>query len=156
MIEIKIPGFGQLALEHIVLDYNGTLAFDGELLAGVKDRLNKLAQSVQIHVLTADTFGKATSQLKDIPCKLHILEKNNEDCQKDNYIKGLGSDNAVAFGNGNNDRSMLKMAALGIAIIDGEGCAITSIQAADIIVTDINHGLDLLLNPLRCKATLRY
>ena len=28
MIEISIPGFGTLRLEHMVLDYNGTLACD--------------------------------------------------------------------------------------------------------------------------------
>lgn len=156
MIKIEIPRFGQLELEHIVLDYNGTLALDGKLLAGVKERLIKLAEMTQIHVVTADTFGEATSQLKDIPCKLHILEKNNEDPQKECDIKALGSENVVAFGNGNNDQSMLKTAGLGIAVIGSEGCAITSLQAANIVVTNINQGLDLLLNPLRCKATLRY
>ena len=156
MIKIEIPHFGQLELEHIVLDYNGTLALDGKLLAGANERLTKLAEIVQIHVVTADTFGDATSQLKDVPCKLHILEKNNEHLQKEKYIKALGSEKVVALGNGNNDRRMLKTAALGIAVIGHEGCCITSIQAADIIVTDILHGLDLLLKPLRCKATLRY
>jgi soluble P-type ATPase len=68
----------------------------------------------------------------------------------------LGSKNVVAIGNGNNDRSMLKAARLGIAVLGSEGCANTAIQAADIIVTDINRGLDLLLNPLRCMATLRF
>jgi soluble P-type ATPase len=156
IIEIDIPNFNKLSLKHIVLDYNGTLALDGKLLAGVKERLVKLAETTQIHVVTADTFGDATSQLKDITCKLHILEKNNEDLQKESYIKTLGSENVVAIGNGRKDRRMLKTAGLGIAVIGSEGCAIKSLQAADIVVTDINHGLDLLLNPLRCKATLRY
>ena len=156
MIKLEIPRFGQLEVEHLVLDYNGTLALDGKLLAGVKERLIKLAEMTQIHVITADTFGEATSQLQDIPCRLHILEKNNEDLKKEKYIKALGSDKVVALGNGNNDRRMLKTATLGIAVIGSEGCAIKSIQTADIVVADVNHGLDLLLNPLRCKATLRY
>ncbi len=156
MIEIQIPGFGQLELKHIVLDYNGTLALDGKLLAGVKDRLIKLAQIFQVHVLTADTFGTAAFQLKEIPYKLHIIEKNNEVLQKEDYVKLLGSENVVAVGNGNNDRSMIKTAALGIAVMGSEGCAIAAIHAADVVVTDINHGLELLLNPIRCKATLRY
>ena len=36
MIDISIPGFGPLRLECLVLDYNGTLACDGELLPGVR------------------------------------------------------------------------------------------------------------------------
>ena len=35
MIDVAIPGFGRLALEHLVCDYNGTLARDGVLLDGV-------------------------------------------------------------------------------------------------------------------------
>ena len=156
MIEIPIPNFGDLKLEHLVLDYNGTLALDGKLLAGVKMRLIKLAQSFQIHFLTADTFGKAASQLKCIPGKLHILKKNNEALQKEDYVKKLIPERVVAVGNGNNDQNMLKTAALGIAVLGTEGCASSIIHAADIVVTDINHGLELLLNPLRCKATLRF
>jgi len=156
MIKIQIPNFGDLELEHLVLDYNGTLAVDGILLAGVEKRLITLAQTLQVHILTADTFGKATSNLKNIPGKLHILKKNNEVMQKEEYVKQLGYQSVIAIGNGNNDRNMLKTVALGIAVIGTEGCASTTIQNADIIVTDINHGLELLLNPLRCKATLRY
>ena len=40
MLEIVIPGDTTLGLQHLVLDYNGTLACDGELLAGVKPRLD--------------------------------------------------------------------------------------------------------------------
>lgn len=34
MIEINIPGFGSLELDHLVLDYNGTMALDGQLIEG--------------------------------------------------------------------------------------------------------------------------
>ena len=43
MIEIDIPGFGILRLEHLVLDYNGTIAVDGQPVQGVKERLIALA-----------------------------------------------------------------------------------------------------------------
>ncbi|KAA3658736.1 MAG: ATPase P, partial [Chloroflexi bacterium] len=35
MIEVNIPDFGQLALDYLVLDFNGTLAVDGRLLPTV-------------------------------------------------------------------------------------------------------------------------
>ena len=42
MISISIPGSGSLNLDHLVLDYNGTLAVDGVLLPGVKETLQSL------------------------------------------------------------------------------------------------------------------
>ena len=61
----------------------------------------------------------------------------------------------ACIGNGRNDRAMLKHAALGIAVLAEEGVATDAIVAADIVVSDIWHALDLLLNPLRLVATLR-
>lgn len=156
MIEITIPGFGQLSLQHLVSDFTGTLSCDGKLLPGVKERLQHLATMVTIHILTADTCGTAVAEVKDIPCQLHMLHGVDEDIQKEKYVRNLGADHVVAFGNGNNDRKMLRTARLGIAIVGDEGCATAAIQAADIVGQTILNGLDLLLKPLRCKATLRF
>lgn len=57
MIEIGIPDFGRLHLARLILDYNGSLAFDRRLLSGVADLLGLLAEHLQIHIITADTFG---------------------------------------------------------------------------------------------------
>ena len=62
MIEINIPGFGDLRLSHLVLDFNGTLAVDGRLLPGVGDALTSLASQLAVHVITADTFGLAAAE----------------------------------------------------------------------------------------------
>jgi soluble P-type ATPase len=59
MIEIDIPGFGELSLEHLVLDYNGTLAIDGYPVPGIEFRLQALSERLKLHVVTADTFGSA-------------------------------------------------------------------------------------------------
>ncbi|MCK5140110.1 MAG: HAD hydrolase family protein, partial [Thermodesulfovibrionia bacterium] len=78
------------------------------------------------------------------------------DVQKEGYVRNLGASSVVAFGNGNNDRKMLKAAGLGIAVTEGEGCAVDALMAADIHVNSAKAGLEMLLNPKRCKATLRY
>ena len=67
MITIDIPGSQKLELEHLVLDYNGTIACDGFLILGVKDILINLSRSLTIYVLTADTFGGAQKELQGIP-----------------------------------------------------------------------------------------
>ena len=62
----------------------------------------------------------------------------------------------MALGNGQNDRLMLKAAKIGIAVTEGEGCAVDAIMAANIQVTRAVDALDLLLHPKRLKATLRF
>lgn len=154
--EIDISGFGLIKLEHLVSDFTGTLSVDGKLLPGVKDCLNKIAKFLKVHILTADTFGMAKAELEGINCEMHILEGENLDIQKEGYVKGLGAENVVAFGNGNNDRRMLKIARIGIAVSEGEGCSVDALMAANIHVKSALDGLNLLLNPRRCKATLRF
>jgi soluble P-type ATPase len=155
MIEIAIPGYRNLQFKHLVLDYNGTLAVDGELLPGVKDALRGLAEELQIHILTADTFGKVRSRVEGVPCELSILPVESQDTGKLDYVKSLGAEHTVCVGNGRNDRLMLKEAALGVAVILEEGAAVETLVEADIVCTTILSALELLTNPLRLTATLR-
>lgn len=155
MIEIDIPDFGRLQLVHLVMDYNGTLAIDGKLIDGVVECLKELSGKLQLHVLTADTFGLARKQLQHAPCKLIILAQPNQAQAKLDYIDQIGADQTVCIGNGRNDRLMLAEAALGIAIILKEGAAMETIMAADVVVNDIQSAFELLLKPLRLTATLR-
>lgn len=155
MLRIAIPGYRDLHLEDLVLDYNGTLACDGDLIEGVEGSLRGLAGDLEIHVVTADTFGKARAGLEGLPCKLVVLPTERQDVGKLAYIKRLGPDNVVCVGNGRNDRLMLKEAALGIAVIQQEGAAAETLLAADVVCPHILSALELLRNPLRLTATLR-
>jgi soluble P-type ATPase len=156
MLAIDIPGFGQLILQHVVFDYNGTLACDGKLLPGIYDLLLKLSDKFKIHILTADTYGLVREEVKNMPITLHILKSGKEAEQKKSYVQELGCKNVVCFGNGNNDRLMLEVAALGIVVMLTEGCSSATVAAADILVRDIKDGIYLLFQPTRIKATLRY
>jgi len=155
VIEITIPGFGLLKLDHLVSDFTGTLSVDGKLLPNIREKLTEVAKSLKIHVLTGDTFGTAEAELSRIPCKVHVMKGKDLDTQKEEYVKKLGAEEVVALGNGINDRKMLKLARLGIVVTGGEGCAVESFLAADIHVNDIKDAIDLLLNPKRLKATMR-
>ncbi len=123
MLEVDIPGFGQVKLRHLTSDFTGTLSVHGRLVPRVKELLNRVAAVLDVHVLTADTFGTARSELAGVECRIHILEGNNEDAQKEAYVQNLGAEDVIALGNGNNDRKMLKAARIGIAVCLKEGCA---------------------------------
>jgi soluble P-type ATPase len=155
MITIDIPGYKKIEAEHLVLDYNGTLAIDGTLITGVREILNSLAADVKIHIITANTFGKITENLVDIDCNLVIIHNNNQQLQKAKFISDLGENAVIAIGNGMNDALMLKNAALGIVVIQKEGAAVKSLENADIVCNNIIDALELLKNPLRIIATLR-
>ncbi|MFP4226012.1 MAG: HAD family hydrolase [Desulfobacterales bacterium] len=154
-MRIEIPGYGELALNHLVMDYNGTLAVDGKLIDGVKDALIKLSESLSLHVLTADTFGIAKEGLEGIPCQLTILPKDDQQRGKLRFVEDLGAGQVAAIGNGRNDQLMLKESALGIAVILKEGASVQALQSADAVCPSILSALELLLNPLRLTATLR-
>lgn len=155
MLEIDIPGKGTLKLSHLVLDYNGTVACDGHLLPGVQERLALLSAYLDVHLLTADTFGSVKEEMSGINCRMAVIGKEDQALAKRNYIDTLGSGNCVCIGNGRNDRLMLKSAALGVAVVQAEGAALDAVLAADVVIGNIGDALDLLRFPLRLAATLR-
>ncbi len=155
MITLDIPGRGRLTLKNIVLDFNGTIALDGIILPGVKERLKALSADLDIYVLTADTNGTCRSACSDINCNIEIFTEKLCATEKLNFIKSLGAHGTVTIGNGNNDSLMLAGAALGIIVLGPEGASVKALTAADVVVTDITSGLDILLYPKRLLATLR-
>jgi soluble P-type ATPase len=155
MIEVDIPGGEALRISHLVLDYNGTLARDGELLEGVAERMKDLAIHLQLHVITADTHGTVAKKLAGLPCSLEIIGLTEQDKQKEAYVRRLGANKVAAIGNGRNDGPMLKAAALSFVPVQEEGACIAAILHADIMCTDILDTFDILLKPARLKATLR-
>ena len=162
-IMIPIPFFAEpLIIRCIVTDYTGTLSCGGKLVPGVEDRLRRLKELVEIHVISADSFGTASGQLAAIPLRPYILEQGKRhDIEKQEYLKKeeLDPSRVAAFGNGNNDVLLLetvrKAGGLAIAVDNGEGGSVQAIQNANLFIINIVNALDLLLEPTRCKATLR-
>jgi P-type E1-E2 ATPase len=155
MIAIDIPGFGPLRFEHLALDFNGTLALDGDLLPGVGERLEALSTRLAIHVVTADTHGTAARALAGWPCTLDVLAAPGQAEAKRRFVESLGAERVVAIGNGRNDRLMLEAARLGVAVVQAEGAAAETLLAGDLVVLTITDALDLLARPLRLLASLR-
>lgn len=154
-LNIAIPGRPPLRLQHLILDYNGTIAYDGLLLPELIPQLNKLAQHLTIHVVTADTHGSAARQVETFPCRLAIIPGDEQIVAKQHYLQQLSPEHCVAIGNGVNDQLLLRDAALGIAVMQQEGVATPSLLAADIAIGSCSSALDLLLNPKLLIATLR-
>ncbi|XPV74746.1 MAG: ATPase P [Desulfovibrio sp.] len=157
MLNYTIGSHKNLHITHIVLDYNGTIAFDGNPIAGVFPLVEALAKNVKVCVLTADTYGTVAQALEDWPVEVVVLDaaaNEDEGIAKLEFVNSLG-DGVVALGNGQNDRLMLKNACVGIAVCGREGLACAALLAADVCVVSIVDGLELLLHSNRLSATLR-
>ncbi|HCF50810.1 MAG TPA: ATPase P [Syntrophomonas sp.] len=155
MLEVDIPGRGLLKLTHLLLDVNGTLTVDGILIPGVKERVELLKDLLSIHLLTADTFGRGVAVASELRTRFKRVDSTQGGLDKKDYLYKLGRGNTAAIGNGYNDIYMLQDAALGIAVINNEGCAAEAIRRADILVNNVVDALDLLINRNRLIATLR-
>jgi P-type E1-E2 ATPase len=142
-------------LEHLVLDVNGTLAKNGQLLAGVAEPLLALKDRLTLHLLTADTYGRQAAIDQQLGLKATRLQPGNEAGQKGDYVRALGAERVVAVGQGANDAEMLKVAALGIAVLSEEGLAVEALLNADVLTNSIYDALSLLEYPKRLVATLR-
>lgn len=155
MIEISIPGWGNIEIENIVLDLNGTIATDGKIPSEVKEKINFLSKKTKLYILTADTQGTASAEISDMEVELVKVSEKDSAEVKLRVLESLDPTGTVAIGNGNNDHLILKEAALGIAVLGDEGISVSTMKNADIVVKNISDALDLFLKPKRLIATLR-
>jgi len=155
MIEIEIPGLKRYRFEHLVLDVNGTIAKDGQLIEGVAELLKELQSGLRIHMVTADTHGLQKEIDRRLALEATCIPTQNQAEAKRRYVENLGAETVAAVGNGANDAVMLERAALGIAIVGPEGCATETLHKSDIVVPHIHAALEILLHPKRLIATLR-
>lgn len=155
MIQIEIPGAGTFRIENLILDFNGTVATDGKMPARVAQRLERLSRSLRVFVVSADTYGNVTRTFRGTAVEVVRTLTPHSGREKVTFLRRVGGKKTVAIGNGYNDRFLFKEAALGIAVIGKEGAAAQALRSCDIVVHDVADALDLLLRPLRAKATLR-
>ena len=156
MLTFNIPGYHEnLSIHHLVLDFNGTIAIDGKLIDGVRDLLIGLSNHLNLHVITADTFGTVEKEVKDIPIKVVLISREDQGSQKEKYVQSLNEKTVISIGNGVNDGKMLQVSCIGIIVMQSEGCSPKSLMAADVLCPDILSALGLLKYPLRLVATLR-
>jgi soluble P-type ATPase len=155
LVEINIPGWGNIEIENLVLDLNGTIATDGKIPLEVKEKINSLSDKVKIYILTADTQGTAGEESSNMGVELLKVSGEDSTEVKLRVVESLDPTRTVAIGNGNNDHLILKEAALGVAVLGDEGISASAMKNADIIVKNISDALDLFLKPKRLIATLR-
>jgi soluble P-type ATPase len=159
-IDFKIPGFGDRHIQVLLTDYDGTLSRHDEVPDEIKQRLVRLSEMIDIHILTGDRNVKSSDCLGDLPVNIHLLSEKDQDVQKRDYLQEFHPSEVAVFGNGNNDRLLLQAVktagGLCIVVDNGEGCAVDALLNSHMLVRSSTEALDLLLDPQRCATTLRY
>ncbi len=152
---IDIPGYKSIEIKNIVLDYNGTIANNGILIDGVAESINEISKSINVYVITADTFGTVKKQLEGVNCEVTIIPKEKQSEAKLDFVKSLNTETTVSIGNGRNDFDMINESVLGIAVLQNEGSYTKTMLASDIVCKSIIDAFDILSTPNKLIAVLR-
>jgi len=154
MITIQRPGQPPIDIEHLLIDYEGTLASDGRVHPKAKDKINLLAKRISVYILTKGEREKIEEKLRKLKAEILFFTEGDASREKLDLLRKLGPERTVAIGNGVDDAPMLEEAGFSICVIGREGASGETLKRADLVVTDILNGLDFLLKPLRQKGTL--
>ncbi|WP_455538568.1 HAD family hydrolase [Terrisporobacter sp.] len=156
MIKVEIPGREELRLENLVFDFNGTIAINGKILESIKPKLLELSKTMNIYVITADTYGLAKEECEKLNLKVITIPRGCAGDAKGSFIRDIDSKKTAAIGNGFNDIEMCKEAEFSVAVIEGEGAYSKLIFHSDIVTKNIDEALDLFLITNHIKADLRW
>jgi soluble P-type ATPase len=151
-LHVDVPGRAPLRLDALLLDVNGTLGDRGRLLDGVAERIAALRARLEVHLLSADTFGTLAEISRALSAPARLAPSG---AAKLEILRSLGPARCAAIGNGANDALLLGEAALGIAVVGPEGASAAALAACDVACRSIVEALDLLTDPRALAATLR-
>jgi soluble P-type ATPase len=84
----EVPGRRPLELAHLVLDVNGTLTDRGELIDDVEAQLRKLQETMDVHLVSADTFGSLGRIASIIGVDSNVVD---DGVQKASFVGQLGA-----------------------------------------------------------------
>lgn len=151
-MHFTIPGHEPFDIETLILDLNGTIAIDGKLIDGVKERIEALRESLQILLFSGDTQGTAAGIAKELQIELRLTP---DAAAKAAEAQTLDPQTCATIGNGRIDLELFKTVRLRILTIQAEGVCAQTLLESDVITTSILDALDLFLKPKRLVATMR-
>lgn len=152
-MKIIIPGSGEMNIQTLILDLNGTLSVGGEIVEGVVDRINEIKKlDIQVVLFTGNTRNDADTLATNLGISWR-LAKSAED--KRRLTEELEETTCASIGNGLIDAQMMKIVRLGIVTLQAEGVHTETLRHADLVVPTINDALDLFIDQQRLIASLR-
>ena len=128
---------------------NGTIANRAHLIEGVEERIGRIRDQLEVHLLSADTLHN----LDETAARLGVAATRvTNGTEKRDYAVELGPERCAAVGNGINDVPMLEAVRLGIVVVGPREPGAPRC-AADVVCASILDALDLLLEDDTTKST---
>ncbi len=152
-MKYNVPEVGEIEINTIVFDLNGTLQVNKKIPDGVKERLAELKEKwFHLVLFSGDIRGNA----KQIAEKLGLEFRKCVSCkEKEEQFLTFDKETTAAVGNARIDIGKFKHAKLSIATLQAEGIHTGILQHVDIIVPSINNALDFFLDEGIFKGTMR-
>ena len=148
-------GVGEIEVDTIILDLNGTLAVNGSIVKGAKERLGKLKElGYKIFLLTGNQRGNAGELCHELGIDFKVAKTSDE---KEAITKEFinSSKGVVSIGNARIDIGTFKDAKVRIGTLQAEGIHTGIIEYIDILVPSLINALDLLIDEDTFNATMR-
>lgn len=149
----NVPVVGEIEINTIVLDLNGTLAVNGEIVPGSKEKiaeLNKLG--FKIILFTGDQRGNAKEICDDLGIEFYKAGNSEE---KEKIFLTLDLEKTAAIGNARIDVGKFKHAKVSIATLQAEGIHTGILSDVDVIVPSVIDALNFFIDPNIFCATMR-
>lgn len=148
-----MPGVGELELNTIIFDLNGTLAVHGKVPQEAFEQIQKLKDIGFTCVLfSGDQRGNAQKLAQELG--IEFISTRDTDAKRQAAQK-YPKEHTVAIGNGRIDIGVFENAKVRIGTLQAEGIHTAILPYIDILVPSIIDALDLLLDPDSLAATMR-
>ena len=91
MISIERPGQGNLEIDFILIDFEGTLASDRRVHPKAKDKINLLSKRAKIYILTKEGKEQVMEVLRKVKAEIIHFAEGDVSVRKLDLLRQLGA-----------------------------------------------------------------
>ena len=91
MISIGRPGQGNLEIEFIFIDFEGTLASDRRVHPKAKDKINLLSKRTKIYILAKEEKKLVEERLRKVKAEIVYVTEGEASQRKLDLLRKLGA-----------------------------------------------------------------
>ncbi|KXK26667.1 MAG: Potassium-transporting ATPase B chain [candidate division WS6 bacterium OLB20] len=152
-MKYDVSEVGEIEINTIVFDLNGTLQVQGSIPEGVRERLAKLRElGFSLVFFTGDARGNAHEIAEELGIE---FRKCVNGAEKEAAMSDFDKETTAAIGNARIDIGTFRNAKLAIGTLQAEGIHTGILKHIDVLVPSINDALDFFLDEAAFKATMR-
>ena len=152
-MKYTVPGTGEMVINTIILDLNGTLSVNGQISDDAKKLIKEIkTKGVEIVLFTGDQRGTADSLCSELGITFQKCKNSQE---KAAASKKFPKETTAAIGNARIDIGTFENAIVSIATLQAEGIHTGILAHVDIVVPSIENALELFLDADSFASTMK-